>query len=76
MVRLRRRALVAPESYPRFTLLLQSLGSASLALEGLRQAVPEVLPSPFPLPPSYPRFTLLLQSLGPPASPPLRQPKP
>ena len=49
VVRLQRRELVLPESYPRFTLVLQAIGSARLALEGLRQVVPEVPPSPPPL---------------------------
>ncbi len=41
---LKNRQLVLPESSPTFTLLLQSLRAAWLALEGLRQLVPEVNP--------------------------------
>ena len=41
---LKNRQLVLPESSPTFTLLLQSLRAAWLALEGLRQLVPEVDP--------------------------------
>lgn len=67
MVRLQRRELVLPESYPRFTLVLQAIGSARLALEGLRQVVPEVpLSSPPPslslLPPSQTPSHLLFHS--------------
>ena len=41
---LQNRQLVLPETSPVFTLLMQSLRAAWLALEGLRQLVPEVLP--------------------------------
>ena len=39
---LRLRALLAPERYPRLTMVRQALGSVRVALEGLRQVVPEV----------------------------------
>lgn len=42
VVMLRNRQLVLPETSPAFTLLMQSLRAAWLALEGLRQLVPEV----------------------------------
>lgn len=42
VVPLRSRALLAPERYSRLTMLRQALGSVRVALEGLRELVPEV----------------------------------
>lgn len=41
-VRLKRRKWLEDKSYPRFTLLLQSLGSVFVALEALSLLVPDV----------------------------------
>lgn len=35
--------LISPNSYPRWTMLQQALGSAHLAYDGLSQAVPQVM---------------------------------
>lgn len=42
VVRLKRSRLLLPQTYPRFTLLGQAVGSVAVALEALGALVPEV----------------------------------
>lgn len=58
---LRKRRLVDPSTWPRFTLLGQAIGSAMLAYEALNQLVPDVMVDTMGLPFAYPIFSWLAQ---------------